>query len=55
MSSTWPILLPGLVIHNAAKNELKRLVDESYLQLKGERRGAYYLPGPALLERRGGE
>jgi len=43
------------VERNVAKNELKRLVDEGYLQLKGERRGAHYLPGPALLERREGE
>lgn len=39
------------VERNVAKNELKRLMDEGYLQLKGERRGAYYVPGPALLER----
>lgn len=38
------------VERNVAKAELKRLVDEGYLQLKGERRGAYYVPGPALLE-----
>ena len=49
------ILLPGLVIHNVARNELKRLVDEGHLQLEGERRGAQYLPDPALLERRESE
>lgn len=32
----------------AAARELRRLVREGYLKLEGERRGARYLPGPAL-------
>ena len=33
---------------NAAKTELKWLVYEDYLQLQGDRRGAYYVPSPVL-------
>ena len=51
----WKGWEAGLTIRDVAKNELKRLMDEGYLQLKGERRGAYYLPSPALLERRESE
>jgi len=32
----------------AAAKELRRLVDEGYLRLEGERRGAHYRPTPAL-------
>ena len=32
------------------KNEFGWPADEGNLQLKGERRGSYYVPGPALLE-----
>ncbi len=38
------------VERNTAKNELRHLADEGYLQLKGERRGAYYVRGPVLPE-----
>ena len=31
-----------------AVRELRRLVQEGYLRLEGERRGARYVPGPAL-------
>jgi hypothetical protein len=33
---------------DAAARELRRLVQEGYLRREGERRGARYLPGPAL-------
>ena len=33
---------------DAAVRELRRLVQEGYLRMEGERRGARYLPGPAL-------
>jgi len=32
----------------AAKRELRRLVEEGYLRMEGERRGAHYLPGVGL-------
>ena len=37
----------GLTRH-AARRELKELVDRGFLVLEGERRGAHYLPLPAL-------
>lgn len=36
------------VTRYAAVRELRRLVEEGYLRLEGERRGARYVPGPAL-------
>ena len=36
----------------AAVRELRRLVDEGILRIEGERRGARYLPGPALAPRK---
>jgi ATP-dependent DNA helicase RecG len=33
---------------HGARRELKRLVDEGFLRLEGERRGAHYVPEPAL-------
>jgi len=41
------------VERDIAKKELRQLMDEGYLQLQGERRGAYYVPGPVLLEHEG--
>ena len=38
------------VTRDAATRELRRLVQEGYLRMEGERRGARYLPGPALGE-----
>lgn len=37
----------GLTRHGA-RRDLKRLVEEGFLRLEGERRGAHYLPEPAL-------
>jgi hypothetical protein len=33
---------------DAVTRELRRLVQEGFLRMEGERRGARYLPGPAL-------
>jgi ATP-dependent DNA helicase RecG len=33
---------------DAATRELRRLVQEGYLRMEGERRGARYLPGPGM-------
>lgn len=33
---------------DATLRELRRLAQEGYLRMEGERRGARYLPGPAL-------
>ena len=38
---------------DAAVRELRRLVLEGYLRMEGERRGAHYLPGPALRRTEG--
>lgn len=36
------------VTRDAAARELRRLAQEGYLRMEGERRGARYLPGPSL-------
>ena len=36
------------VTRYAAVRELRRLTDEKFLKLVGERRGAHYIPGPKL-------
>ncbi len=38
----------GQDLFHAALRELRQLVDEGYLVLEGERRGARYLAGPKL-------
>ena len=43
------------VTRHAALRELRRLTDEGWLRLEGERRGAHYLPGEALGEQLGGD
>ncbi|MDP2627914.1 MAG: hypothetical protein Q8Q58_13565, partial [Candidatus Rokubacteria bacterium] len=36
------------VTRDAATRELRRLAQEGYLRMEGERRGARYVPGPSL-------
>lgn len=38
------------VTRDMATRELRRLVEEGYLRMEGERRGARYVPGPTLPE-----
>jgi len=38
------------ITRHAAKRELKRLTDEGFLILTGEKRGAHYNSGPALAK-----
>ncbi len=38
------------ITRHTAKRELKRLIDEGFLVLVGEKRGAHYVGGPALIK-----
>lgn len=40
------------VIREMALREITRLVELGFLESRGERRGAHYLPGPAFPDRR---
>lgn len=40
------------VTREMALREMKRLVELGFLELRGERRGARYLPGPSFPDRR---